>query len=125
MSNLRHCSKCRRLFVPKEHPSLCSNCIRVVRAQPDAETQLRAGMVTNPCEKCNTRARLPNKRYCLTCQIAMQHDLGSNLPTITGHTPTKTRLEGTVHDALEEKRKRTGTYRFYPALPGVRGGGRR
>lgn len=123
--NLRYCSKCRRLFVPDQHHALCGRCLHEIRDRSDAAPLLSGKGPQRPCERCKKRERMANQRFCLTCQLDVHRDLASQAggikPTTTGKKP---RLKGTVHEMLAEKRRRTGTYRFYPALQGVKGGRR-
>jgi hypothetical protein len=117
---LRYCSKCRRLFVPKEHHALCSNCVHEVRSRSEPALLLRGDAPTRPCERCQKRERMANQRFCLTCQLDVHRNLSEQANNVTPTPGHKRRLEGTVRELIAEKRRRTGSYRFYPAIQGVK-----
>ncbi len=76
------------------------------------------------CSQCGMRRALAGAGRCVGCQLALYKSLGDVAADITYAPRTRaTEDRGRIHilAAMQEKRRRTGSYRFLPPPQSIKG----
>ena len=95
---------------------------KILREAPELAQALEPD---GACSQCGGRRALASSGRCVACQLALYKSLGDVAAAVAFAPRPKSATEGgRIHilAAVQEKRQRTGSYRFYPAPPSIKGG---
>ncbi len=76
------------------------------------------------CSQCGVRRALASSGRCVGCQLALYKSLGDVASDVAYAPRPKTAMGGGrmhILAAVQEKRRRTGSYRFFAAPQSIKG----